>query len=424
MTTMRSILLYIDPGTGSMLFSILIGIIGVVVFFLRTALIKIKFILSGGKKAKIDKNKLPIVIFSEGKRYWSVFRPVCDEFESRGKDVYYYTSTQDDPALTKEYKHVHAEFIGEGNKGISKMNLIRADVILSTTPSLDVFQWKRSKEGRYYVHLPHLANDLTTYRMFGLDFYDAVLLSGQYQADEIRRLENIRHIPAKELKLVGVPYLDVMADRLTKNGKAPENDKPVVLIAPSWGTSSILNVYGDALIDALIDTGYEIVIRPHPQSFESEKDLMDRLMAKYPDGGKVTWNRDADNFDILNKADILISDFSGVLFDFSLVFDKPIIYAVSEFDRTPYDCAWDEEPLWTFEVLPKIGKELNKDNSKDIAKIVDDCLNGTSAKALAGARDEARKETWCNIGSGAKHTVDYLLNKYDELNKEKEEVKS
>ena len=405
-----------------MLFSILIGIVGVLVFAVRTFWIKLKFIISGGRAKNADKNKLPIVIFSEGKRYWSVFHPICDEFESRGKDVYYYTSTEDDPALKEDYKHVHAEFIGEGNKGISKMNLIRADVILSTTPSLDVFQWKRSKEGRYYVHIPHMPNDITTYRMFGLDFYDAVLLSGKYQADEIRRLESIRKIPAKDLELVGIPYMDVMKERLARDGASVKNDKPVVLLAPSWGPSSILNVYGETLIDSLIETGFEIVIRPHPQSFTSEKELMDSLMAKYPDGDKVTWNRDADNFDILNRADILISDFSGVLFDFSLVFDKPVIYAVSEFDRTPYDCAWDEEPLWTFEVLPKIGKELNKDNYKDIAKIVDDCINGSSAKALASARDEARKETWCNIGSGAKHTVDYLLNKYDSLTAKEEKA--
>lgn len=405
-----------------MLFSILIGIVGVLVFAIRTFWIKLKFIISGGRAKNSDNNKLPIVIFSEGKRYWSVFRPVCDEFERRGKDVYYYTSTQDDPALTSGYKHVHAEFIGEGNKGISKMNLIRADVILSTTPSLDVFQWKRSKEGRYYVHLPHLANDLTTYRMFGLDFYDAVLLSGQYQADQIRRLESIRNIPAKELKLVGVPYLDVMRDRLIKeNAGTPKNDKPVVLLAPSWGTSSILNVYGETLIDALIDTGYELVIRPHPQSFESEKELMDKLMAKYPDGDKVSWNRDADNFDILNKADILISDFSGVLFDFSLVFDKPVIYAVSEFDRTPYDCAWDEDhELWTFEILPKIGRELNKDNYRDIGKIVSECISGSDAKDLAAARDLAREQTWYDIGNGAANTVDYLLDKYEEIHGKKD----
>ena len=196
-------LLYIDPGTGSMLFSIIIGITGVLVFALRAFWIKLKFLFTGGRNKNTDNSTLPIVIFSEGKRYWNVFGPVCDEFEKRGKEIHYLTASPDDPALTKEYKHVHAEFIGEGNKAISRMNLLKADIVLSTTPSLDVFQWKRSKSVEYYVHLPHMANDITTYKMFGLDFYDAVLLSGQYQIDEIRRLEKMREIPAKDLKLAG-----------------------------------------------------------------------------------------------------------------------------------------------------------------------------------------------------------------------------
>ena len=41
--------LYIDPGTGSMLFTILIGIIGAGIYSLRMLLIKLRFALSGGK---------------------------------------------------------------------------------------------------------------------------------------------------------------------------------------------------------------------------------------------------------------------------------------------------------------------------------------------------------------------------------------
>ena len=42
--------LYIDPGTGSMLFAILIGIIGALNFALRGWIIKLRFLLSGGGK--------------------------------------------------------------------------------------------------------------------------------------------------------------------------------------------------------------------------------------------------------------------------------------------------------------------------------------------------------------------------------------
>ena len=48
--------LYIDPGTGSMLFTILIGIAGAAVYLLRALFSKMQFWLTGGAKAKNDVN--------------------------------------------------------------------------------------------------------------------------------------------------------------------------------------------------------------------------------------------------------------------------------------------------------------------------------------------------------------------------------
>ena len=41
-------MLYIDPGTGSMLFTVLLGLIGAAVYSLRMLLIKLRFRMSGG----------------------------------------------------------------------------------------------------------------------------------------------------------------------------------------------------------------------------------------------------------------------------------------------------------------------------------------------------------------------------------------
>lgn len=416
---MNQYLLYIDPGTGSMLFSIIIGIVSVLVFAVRALWIKLKFTFSSGKANTADLNTMPFCIFSEGKKYWNVYRPVCDEFEKRKKEIWYLTGSPDDPALSAGYKYVHAQFIGEGNKAISKMNLIKADIVLSTTPSLDVFQWKRSKSAKYYVHIAHASTDLTRYKMFGIDFYDAVLACGQYQIDQIRRIEKKREMPPKEMKLVGMPYLDSLKERLDALPAKTDSDKrePVVLLAPSWGVNGILRLYGAPFIENLIKTGYKIIIRPHPQCFTSEKEMIDDLMKKFPENDRLKWNRDPDNFDVLNEADILISDFSGVIYDFLLVFNKPIIYTAPAFDKSSYDACWDDEELWGIATLPKVGRELSKDNFENIADLIKECLSGSEAERFAKAREQARAETWYAIGHGAENITDYLLSKYEELNK-------
>ena len=385
--------LYIDPGTGGMLFTILFGLFGVVVFSFRALLMRLKFSASGDKNAKINSTKIPIAIFAESKRYWNVFEPLLDEFEKRKQPVTYFTGSKDDPCFNKKYAHITCEYIGEGNKVFSKLNLLNATVVLSTTPSLDVFQWKRSKNVDYYIHIPHAPNDITLYRMFGIDHYDGVILSGEYQVSQIRELEKLRDGNPKDLEICGVPYLDSMRNRLSESGKAKDHER-TVLLAPSWGESGILSKYGERFIDALISTGYKVIVRPHPQSFTAEKELMERLMSKYNDPSKVTWNRDNDNFEVLKQSDILISDFSGVMFDFALVFDKPVIYTKIAFDVSPYDAFWIKEPLWTFKIMPSLGLELNNNNVDDIKNLIDRCLEDPS---FAKGRDKARNETWANM---------------------------
>ena len=116
--------LYIDPGTGSMLFTLFIGLATTVVFGVRTLFIKLKVLFVKDKDSVKNKNKISYVIFSDHKRYWNVFEPIVDEFEKRQVPILYYTASPDDPALEKEYKYAKAKFIGEGNKAIAKMNFL------------------------------------------------------------------------------------------------------------------------------------------------------------------------------------------------------------------------------------------------------------------------------------------------------------
>ncbi len=403
--------LYIDPGTGSMLFTVFIGIISAAVYVARAVIIKIKNSVGAGKKIQADKNKIPIVIFSDHKRYFTTFKPICDELDKKGIRTVYMTMSPDDPALETHYENITAEFIGSGNDAFARMNLLNARIVLSTTPSIDVFQWKRSKDVDWYVHVLHSAGDVTMYRLFGIDYYDAILTSGKFQEDEVRALEKMRNLPAKELYRAGIPYMDEMLKR-AKTYERKQGDVPTVLLAPTWGEYGLLNRYGEELIRSLADTGYNIVIRPHPQSFTADKDIIDGLMSKFPESDKLHWNRDNDNFEALADSDIMISDFSAVNFDYAFVFDKPLIYSNTGFTKNLYDAWRFEEDPWNVATPRRIGIELTKENIPNLKQIIDDSIGNTS---LDEARNEAKNETWCNIGSSAKVIADYLADKYEEL---------
>ena len=411
-------LLYIDPGTGGMLFTVLFGIFGVIVFSARALLLKMKFAVGRDKNAKVSSQKIPLAIFAETKRYWSIFEPILDELEKKKQETIYLTCSEDDPIFKKGYKYIKGEYLGEGNKAYSKLNMLNASVLFSTTPSLDVFQWKRSKNVDCYIHIMHAAKDITLYRMFGTDHYDAFILSGEYQIKQIRTLEEMRGLPQRDYALCGVPYLDVMKKRVEEAGEVPPHER-TVLLAPSWGESGILSRFGEELIENLITTGYKLIVRPHPQSFDVEKELLDRLMSKYNDESKVIWNRDIDNFEVLRQSDILISDFSGVMFEFAMVFDKPIIYTDTKFDPKPYDADWIDETPWTFSILPSLGLELNESNSGNIKELIDKCIEDPS---FVDGREKARSDIWVHIGESAERSADYIISKVKETTAKKPEA--
>jgi len=402
--------MYIDPGTGSMLFSIIMGATATLYFLCRTAFIKLKTFAFAGKAVKSLKNKF--VIFGEDKRYFSLFEPILNEFEKRKISVLYLTSSKDDPAFGKNYECAQVEFVGRGNKLFSRLNFLSADVVLSTTPSLDVFQWKRSKFVKHYCHIMHCPGGITIYRgLFGIDYYDSILLTGGAEEDEIRELEQLRKLPQKEIAVVGCPYLDTYVEKL-KNIRIEESTKTCVLISPSWGSRGLLAEYGEKLLDSLTKCDYKIIIRPHPQSKIVENGLLSRLAEKYKSVADIEWDYDPDNIFSLARADIMISDFSGIIYDYAFLFGKPVLYTGENIDLRSTDAYWLKAKPVYLRSLPLIAQKLDIDDMARIGEIVQKTL---SDEELSHQRDKAGEMFWTNRGEAGARVVDFLVQKAKQL---------
>ena len=418
---MYSTLLYIDPGTGSMLFSILIGAAATLFFLGKAAWLKIKLLFSAkknGVSVTADSNFKKYVIYNEGLQYWNTFKPICDEFEARQIELTYYTSAEKDPCFEAGYKFVKPEFIGEGNMAFVKLNMLSAGVVLMTTPGLQVYQLKRSKNVKHYAHILHAPSDATMYRLFGIDYFDSVLLSGDYQKSDIRLLEKQRELKEKELVVVGCPYLDTLKQKMNSI-PAEENHKFTVLVSPSWGPSALLTKYGEKLLDPLVATGWNIIVRPHPQSKKSEAEMLEKLTQKYKDTPNLTWDYERDNIYSMKKSDIMISDFSGIIYDYTFLCDKPVMYVNAQLDLMPYD-AWDlpeqGKNIWQFTTLKEIGIELKEEQFYNIKDVIQSASDSTE---LAQKRHAAKAQAWMNEGNAGKAVVDFMINKLPQNQEEK-----
>ena len=408
---------YIDPGTGSLLFSALFGIIGTLFFLSKALLIKLKT-MSFSKSKNIEteaSKKARIIIYGEDKRYCNVFKPLIEELIKLEIPVIYYSSSEDDPIFEIKNDLLHTEFIGVGNIAYAKLNFIEADICLMTTPNLDVFQLKRSKGVKKYVHIFHAPNEASMYCLYSLDFFDAVLLNGENQIPDIRELEETRKTKVKELEIIGSTYLDELNKKKEEASKSitKVENKKTVLIAPSWGMNGLLKRFGEKIIDPILSNGYYVIIRPHPQSSIVEKDVLERLKTKYKNNTNIEWDFNRDNIYSLSRADVMISDFSGVILDYAFLFDKPTIIPSFTFDKRGYDAVELKEETWTLKTLPKITVSLDENNFANIADILNDTITNTSLKDnIIKAKDEAYK---CR-GEAARNGALVLSKMLTELN--------
>ncbi|MCL2485959.1 MAG: CDP-glycerol glycerophosphotransferase family protein [Endomicrobia bacterium] len=372
-------------------------------FLIRTILLKIRVFLFREKKTDQTQNKY--VIYAEDKRYWVFFKIVLEEFESRKIDVLYLTSSVDDPVFASDFKYVKGKYIGKGNKAIAYLNFLSADVVLATTPDLDVLQWKRSKNVRHYCHIQHApAGSSMTYRMFALDYYDSVLLSSDMEINEIRYLESIRNLPEKQLVVVGNTFFDLNSEKI-KNLPVEEERLFTVLVSPSWGDSALLKLYGEKLLEPLAKTGWRIIVRPHPQSAIVEKAIIERLTEQYKKNPNVEWDYHHDNIHSLSKADVMISDFSGIIYDYVFLFDKPVIISLRGLDLRPYDAHFLKEEPFYIQTLRNIGLELDAANLDSIKETIQ---NLSQNEELKNNRREAKKMMWQYRGESGKRIVDFL----------------
>lgn len=292
----------------------------------------------------------------------------------------------------------------------AKLNFIEADICLMTTPNLDVFQLKRSKGVKKYIHITHSSAETSTYCLYSLDFFDAVFLNGEHQIRDIRELEKKRNTLVKDLYVVGSPYLDELSKLKYSvaeeiKDKYKDNTKKTVLLAPSWGMNCIFRRFGEKLIDQIVDSDYNVIIRPHPQSVISDKEVLEKFQNRYKDRKNVEWDFNRLNIYSLSRADIMISDFSGVIFDYTFLFEKPVIIPSFIFDKRGTDAIEIDEEVWTFETLPKISFKLDENNFDNIPDIIRDALDNNTLKDNI---IKAKEEAYMNQGKAANISANYL----------------
>ena len=201
------------------------------------------------------------------------------------------------------------------------------------------------------------------------------------------------------------------------------NEDIVVLLAPSWGEKGFLNYYKTDFIETMAKQGFQLILRPHPQSVRVEKKLLQKVEKRLKPYTNIRMDYEPDATTSFEAADILISDVSEIRFEFAMAYQKPFItipLAMTQKALQEFEIA-DLGSSWTEEAMQKIGYGYTlKDNEIEyLDKIILKILQEKNNDAIVWFRNN----NIYNLGKSGEVIADYLINTnkilQDEMKREK-----
>jgi len=394
---------YLDPGSGAVLVNLLIAGVAALIFSLKGVFLRL--IGKGDKLAKEDKKeRAQVGILSEGKQYHATFEPLVQALIDNEISFDYYTLDIEDKILDIESDYMHPRFLGYGNIGFHRAGSLNVKNLICTTPNIGskAYPIAKSPKVENLIHVFHSINDLSMYRKGSLDHYDTVFMVGDFQAQSIRELEKKRDLKEKTLVSLGIPYLDKYKDETVP--KPPNNERKTVLIASSWGSKGLFENYGIDFIKNLSAEGYDIIVRPHPQSYVSEPATILKIENELKQKISITWDREISPSASMQKADLLISDTSSIRFDFAFLYQKPIISLEIPQDAMPGFERDDMSELWMEGAAKQIGIQVDKTTIGDISLFINDILQKHDQEKSRAYRDQ----TIANFGKAGEAMAKYI----------------
>ncbi|MCC7440772.1 MAG: CDP-glycerol glycerophosphotransferase family protein [Bdellovibrionales bacterium] len=365
-----------------------------------------------------------LVVYAEGPGDWPHLEPVLRELAaSHGQRMVYLTSDDHDPVLRGERLTPELQallrplYIGSGTARTLAFRGLDCRVCLLTLPDLEKYQLKRSVKPVRYVYLFHSINSShRVYREGAFDHYDTILCVGPHHTAEIRKTEQAYGLKPKQLVDHGYGRLDALLERqrATREQYRPTETKTKrVVLAPSWGTGSIIEgSWGEPLIRALLEAGHTVDLRLHPMTVRHHPTLAGKLAASYGAGGRFRVITDMSEQDSLAHADVMISDWSGASFDFAFGLERPVLFV-----NTPpkvNNAHWERVGLTPLE--HSIRKEIG-----DVLEPSDLHLAGEKIGQLT--RDHARfvealraaRERWIyHVGRSGRAGADEVVRQIEE----------
>ena len=211
----------------------------------------------------------------------------------------------------------------------------------------------------------------------------------------------------------GLTYFDVLENRKQKQQNISKNkntSKKVFLVAPTWKDNNIIEKYGVKPLKDLVNLGYQVILRPHPQMFISKKKIIEKIEQEISELEFVSMDKSSSTEDVMSAADILISDLSGIIFDFYFVFEKPVIVIDGLISKSGQEAELVSKELWEIDNLKTIASVMPLEQINNIQKHIEIAQEKTTKEKIV----KFREESLFNYGIAGEVAANQILEKINQ----------
>lgn len=200
-------------------------------------------------------------------------------------------------------------------------SFINNKIVIMTTPDLNNFYLKRSKNNKYiYIHHSICSTNMI-YNENAFDNYDYIFNVGQHHNKEIVEREKIYNIKKKVLINYGYGKLDY----LLNNKSIYKTNFFQACIAPSWNKSFQYLYLIDSLLEKLLPF-MQVRFRPHKNSYKYHSKEINKIINKYTQNSNFILDSDDNSFDYLLYSKFFFTDWSGTAFEYAFLNLRKVIF--------------------------------------------------------------------------------------------------
>tara|TARA_B100001121_G_scaffold187066_1_gene163421 strand:+ start:261 stop:1385 length:1125 start_codon:yes stop_codon:yes gene_type:complete len=326
----------------------------------------------------LKKKKPKFIFYSEHKSYlkygYLIIKYLSKKYPG---EVYYISSDINDSVSDLNVVNI---YIGKGFLLQYFFKIVAADNLFMTLTDLNNSIIKKNEYVKNYIYFFHGAVSTTRiYTSTAFDNYDTILCNGEYQIKEIKQREKLDNLKEKKLIKSGFFYFDYLKAKI---GKIEINNE--ILVAPSWNKNRLnfINEDFEDIITNLLNSGFKVRFRPHPETIKRSQNLMNSYKEKFKNKNFL-FDDKSENFEAMQNAKCLITDNSGISIEYMMLFKKPVIF-YSDFDKIHNENFDKFKSLIPIEdiIKDKFGYEFNKHQIQEIEKIIEKAAKNFDKKEI------------------------------------------